>query len=85
MYKFIFTKDWQKDLNKLSVNNKNRVIKKLQELKKSDNIFFYLKKLINFEPYTHRLRIWSIRVLLMQKDSNTFYVLNIWSRWDIYK
>jgi len=85
MYKFIFTKTWEKDFKKLSKLNQERIIKKLTELKNQENIFHYLKALSNFEPYTHRIRVWNIRILLMKKDEHTFYVLNLWNRWEIYK
>ena len=85
MYTFIFTKHWEKEFKKLSKENQSRVLKKLKNLKEVENIYIFLKQLENFQPYTHRLRIWDIRVLLKKKDKNTFYILNVWNRWDIYK
>lgn len=85
MYSFIFTKIWEKEFLKLDTLSQNRVIKKLQLLKESDDINHYLKTLVNFTPATHRLRIWSIRVILQKTDETTFYILDIGYRWNIYK
>ena len=84
--KFIFNKLSSKKFSKLSENNQNRIIEKLEFLKKLENIFFYLKKLENFYPATHRIRVWSIRLVLeYDKEIDSFYILDVWNRWDIYK
>jgi len=85
MYIFVFTKNWEKEFKKLSKEDQNRIIKKLKNLKTVENIYYFLKKLENFQPYTHRLRVWNIRLLLKKENETTFYVLNVWYRWDIYK
>jgi len=86
MYKFIFTKNWKKSFDKLENNYQDRIIKKLTSIKQSDDIFVYLKKIENLLPATHRLRVWNIRVILeFDKINMSFYVLDVWKRWDIYK
>jgi len=86
MYKFIFTKNWKKYFDKLEKQSKDRIIKKLISIKEVDDIFVYLKKLENLLPATHRLRVWNIRVILeFDKINKSFYILDVWNRWDIYK
>jgi len=86
MYKFIFTKNWKKYFDKLEKQSKDRIIKKLISIKEVDDIFVYFKKLENLLPATHRLRVWNIRVILeFDKINKSFYILDVWNRWDIYK
>ncbi len=87
MYSFTFTKKSEKLLNKQEEQFKKRLINKLSLLKSVEDIFLYISKLENMSPYTHRLRIWDMRVLLMLNPDNekNFYVLHFWKRWDIYK
>lgn len=85
MYNFIFTKYWKKEFLRLDKWVQDRIINKLKYLKenleKTDN----LKNLKDMEPATHRLRVWSIRIILRKVDENNFFILDIWYRWDIYK
>lgn len=84
MYKFIFTKNWEKTFNNLTLENRNRIIKKLQSFKSVDNIFHFLKSVYDLNPATHRMRIWKFR-LLLNIDWKNIYILKVWNRWDIYK
>jgi len=85
MFNFIFTNAWEKEFLKLDEQAKKRILWKLQFFKTQVELNHYFKKLTDMEPATHRLRIWSIRVILQQIDNKTFYVLDVWYRGDIYK
>lgn len=89
MIAFIFTKQTQKAFSKLSKSVQKRVIEKLEELRTHDDILSILKRLINFEPATHRLRIGDYRLILALRDQTEkdfeFYVLDIGHRKDIYR
>jgi mRNA-degrading endonuclease RelE of RelBE toxin-antitoxin system len=84
MYHFIFTKTWEKELWKLDPKEQERVLSKLKFLKENTNDYSF-KKLTDMLPATHRVRIWNIRVILQKIDEDTFHILDIWYRWDIYK
>jgi mRNA-degrading endonuclease RelE of RelBE toxin-antitoxin system len=84
MYKFIFTKNWEKSFTNISLENRNRIITKLKSLKNVDNIFHYIKIIYNLEPATHRMRIWNFR-LLISIEWNTIFIYKVWNRGDIYK
>lgn len=85
MYKFIFTKSWEKEFLKLWSQDKDRVINKLKILTSNSNLNHNFKLLTDMLPATHRLRIWNIRVILEKIDDTTFHILDIWYRWNIYK
>jgi len=86
---FVFTKYSEKAFNKLPKNVKERILDKLRELKKHDDIFAVLKRLHNLEPASHRLRIGNYRLILELKsqknDKTEFWVLDVGDRKDIYK
>ena len=89
MVTFIFTKQAAKAYERIPKTVKARVSEKLKELKTHDDIFSILKRLENFKPATHRLRIGNYRLILElweQTDKNSiFWVLDIGHRKDIYK
>ena len=86
---FVFTKYGQKRFSKLPKLLQDRIIKKLKQFKKHQDILSILKPLYNFEPATHRLRIGDYRVILelkSQKANNfEFYILDVGHRRDIYE
>lgn len=84
MYKFIFTKNSLKEFEKINTTDRERIIKKLTELKVVDNIYDFLKSLTNLEPATHRLRIWNYRLLISINEKDVF-ILKIGHRKEIYK
>lgn len=84
MYNFIFTKNSKKEFEKINVQDRERIINKLIEMKKVENIYDFLKWVYNLEPATHRLRIWNFRILLLVEDKNIL-ILKIWHRKEIYK
>jgi mRNA-degrading endonuclease RelE of RelBE toxin-antitoxin system len=85
MNNFIFTIRWKKDFDKIDSVNKTRILNKLRFLKEVSDLWLYFKKLENFYPATHRLRVWDLRIILEKVDNNNFKILNIWNRGDIYK
>ncbi len=87
MYTFIFTKKAEKKFQKADKIFQRRLLDKLRFLKDSENLSHFISKLENMPPYTHRIRIWDIRVLLAQDsdNGNIFLILNFWKRGDIYK
>jgi len=86
MYSFTFTKKAEKKFRKMDSIFQKRLIEKLKFLKEAEDIFNYFWKLENLPPYTHRLRIWDMRILFTQNenDLNNFYIVELWKRWDIY-
>jgi mRNA interferase RelE/StbE len=84
MPEFIFTKYAEKKFLKLPLIERNRIFEKLKELKVCDNIFPFLRKLVDFEPATHRLRIGNYRLILML-DKGDFLILDVGHRRDIYR
>ena len=89
MTTFIFTKDGKKAFLKLPKSIQNRILVKLSELKKHNDILSVLKRMNDFEPATHRLRIGSYRLILeltyQDKDNFEFWVLDAGHRKDIYR
>ncbi|MDD3794023.1 MAG: hypothetical protein PHI37_04375 [Candidatus Gracilibacteria bacterium] len=85
MNNFIFTKNGEKAFLNLDKNEQERVIKKLKLFKDNLILVNNLKSLTNMSPATHRLRIGSIRVIVQKIDENTYYILDIGYRGDIYK
>lgn len=89
MVTFVFTKYAEKSFKKLPKNIQERILGKLKDLKNHDDIFLVLKRLVDFEPATHRLRIGMYRLILELKTHEEnfceFWVLDIGHRKDIYK
>jgi len=64
-----------------------RIAKKIDQLEDFDNVFnkFDIKKLQWYET-RYRLRIGKFRILFEKIDDELIIlVIDIWSRWDIYK
>lgn len=89
MVTFVFTKYAEKSFKKLPKNIQGRILGKLKDLKNHDDIFLVLKRLVDFEPATHRLRIGSYRLILELKTHEEnfceFWILDVGHRKDIYK
>jgi len=82
---FIFSKKAEKDFLKLEKNNQERILEKLKELKNHFNLISVLKKVVDLEPATHRLRIWKFRLIWeFNYDKNEFFILKVWYRKNIY-
>lgn len=63
MIKFVFTKIAEKNFLKFPKDEQNRIIDKLKYLKLHEKIPPSFKKLYDFEPSTHRIRIGKLRIL----------------------
>lgn len=89
MNQFIFTKKAEKRLRALPVSIQERIVKKLKDLKKNDDIFSLLRRLHHLDPATHRLRVGDYRVILEYKKQNkkgaVFWILDVGDRKDIYE
>jgi len=89
MIEFIFTKKSEKHFLNLPESVQLRIKKKLTVLKEHGEIFSALKRLHDFEPATHRLRIGSYRLILelrsQTKDEIVFWILDVGDRKSIYK
>lgn len=74
---------------KLPKTVQQRILEKLRELKTHDDIFSVLKRLTDFEPATHRLRVGNYRLILglqlQETEGCTFLVLDAGHRKDIYR
>jgi len=82
---FIFSKKAEKDFLKLEKNDQKRVLEKLKELKNHINLISVLKKVVDLEPATHRLRIWKLRLIWeFNYDKNEFFILKVWDRKNVY-
>lgn len=86
---FIFTRQAEKTFYKLPKTIQKRITSKLKELKNHDDILAVFKRLTDFEPATHRLRIGNYRVILALKKqteiNHEFWILDIGHRKDIYR
>lgn len=89
MITFVFTKVGEKAFLKLSRQEQERIASKLRALKYHADILSVLKRLYDFAPATHRLRIGNYRLILelrnRQKDDFEFWVLDVGHRKDIYR
>ncbi len=82
MYEIIVTKRAEKDLDKLDVNIKSTIGRKIKEY--SYNPFVYAKKLADPKIGSYRFRIGDHRVIF-DIDGNKIIVLRVGHRKDIYK
>lgn len=89
MVHFIFTRHAERSFYRLPKSVQNRILEKLKEVKKHDDILSILKRLHHFEPATHRMRIGLYRLILELKnrkgDEFEFWILDIGHRKDIYR
>ena len=89
MNSFVFMVQAEKKFLKLSQKTQERILGKLKELKNHPDIFTVLKKLIDFKPATHRLRIGNYRLILMLSNTDQsdfeFLILDAGHRKKIYE
>ena len=85
MNRFIFTHFAKKQFQTYENKVQEKIIQKLKILKQHDYIFSVLKTLVDFEPATHRLRIGDYRLILKWEKPNTFLILAVGHRKNIYK
>ncbi len=84
MYTFSFTKKSKIELDKINIEDKERILSKLRQLKSVPNIYSFIKSIYNLEPSTHRIRIWNYRLLICIENSDII-ILKIGHRREIYK
>ena len=85
MPKFIFSKQAKKTFHKLPKQVQIRVVSKLALLKKHEDIFLVVKKMTDTKNATHRLRVGSYRLILVNQKEDTFLVIDVDHRKNIYK
>lgn len=89
MVNFKSTIEFDKKFFKLPKTIQERIKNKLQTLKLHSDIFSVLKKLYDFPPATHRLRIGNYRLVLelikQEKDVVAFLMLDVDHRKDVYR
>lgn len=83
MVEFVFTKYAEKKFLKLPQIEQDRISERLKELKTCDNVFYFLRRLVDFEPATHRLRVGNYRLILMLDEK--FVILDVGHRKDVYR
>lgn len=73
---------------KLPKDVQGRILQKLLFLKEHKDIFTVLRKLSDFEPATHRLRVGNYRLILQfigqEKSEMDFLILDVGHRKAIY-
>jgi mRNA-degrading endonuclease RelE of RelBE toxin-antitoxin system len=84
MTSFQFSRDAQKKLEKLERSLQERILQKLASLKK-ENDERSIRVLHDALPATHRLRIGEYRLILARGEKDTFLVLDVGHRSDIYR
>ncbi len=84
VYRFVFTETAKGDIEKLEVQVKKRLHKKLLHFAETEDMSAYAKKLTNSRAGEYRLRIGDYRVVFDMKGS-TCVVLRVQHRGDIYR
>jgi len=80
---FIFTSYAKKQFEKFQKDIQNFIIQKTQIYKETG--VGDIKKLVDMKPATHRIRFGDYRLILQKKDTETWIVLKVWHRKEIYK
>lgn len=83
MFDIKFTPRGQKDLEKLSKEIQQRIIKKLKFFSEQENAVTFSKPLINLPPTTHRFRVGDYRIAFYI-DKSSIYVERIGHRKEVY-
>lgn len=88
MAKFYFTKNSKKEFEKLSLELRTRIKRKLEYLGAHEDVFKVLKSIEELPPATHRLRVGDYRLLLeitkKTKAYEEFDILKVGHRREIY-
>jgi len=89
MNSFVFTEYAKKRFLKLNSSDRERVLLKLEFLKGASGVVALMRKLRDFEPATHRLRVGNLRLILKMEVVRDgwceFVILDIGHRRNIYK
>ena len=83
MFNVVFTKNGEKDLQKLPLEIQKRIVKKIEFFSSQENPLLFSKPLVNIPPTTHRFRIGDYRIAFYVLDE-TIYVEKIKHRRDVY-
>lgn len=83
MFDIKFTPHGQKDLEKLSKEIQQRIIKKLKFFSEQENPIAFSKPLVNLPPSTHRFRVGDYRIAFYV-DQNSIYIERIGHRKEVY-
>jgi mRNA-degrading endonuclease RelE of RelBE toxin-antitoxin system len=86
---FVFTKFALKKFYNLNLQDRDRVARKLMDLKSHSDIFFVLKHLKGYGGNYFRLRVGDIRIILLLKirtfSDFIFWVIDVGHRKEIYR
>lgn len=83
MFDVKFTPKGVKDLEKLSKEIQQRVVKKLEFFAQQEDPIQFSKSLVNLPPATHRFRVGDYRIAFYIQE-NTIYVDRIGHRREVY-
>ncbi len=85
MYKVVLKKKADKHLKLLDRNSQLKILDLLKTISKRKLETLDIKKLKWYEN-RYRLRVWKYRILFEKyEDKLIILVIDIWSRWDVYK
>ena len=83
MFDIKLTPKGAKDLEKLSKELQQRIVKKLTFFSNQENPVAFAKPLVNLPPATHRFRVGDYRIAFYI-DKNTIYVERVRHRKEVY-
>lgn len=81
---FVFSKHAKRKFRKLDAQTQNRILKKIGELRADDD-YRSMTTIKDAPPATHRLRVGDYRLVLTQKESSHFLVIDVDHRSKIYR
>jgi len=84
MTSFVFTEDAKQIFLKLEASIRQRIEEKLKELRGYHDERS-ISMLHDAAPATHRLRVGDYRLILMRKDNDSFFVIDVGHRSKIYQ
>lgn len=80
---FIFTNYAKKQFEKLQKDIQKFIVQRIQIYRETGT--WNIKQLVDMKPATHRIRVGDYRLILKKHDSETWIVLKVWHRKEIYK
>jgi len=85
-YNIIFSKNFKKKINNLEPWYREKIKKSIILMSYWLFLWLDIKELNPKWNNKYRLRIWKYRIIYEKQDFNLMiFILEIWSRWDIYK
>ena len=82
---FVFSTFAEKKFRRMERIAQEHVRLKLRGLRNHEHVDSVLKRLTNFDPATHRLRVGQYRLILQRISDHEFLVLDIGNRSEIYR